>query len=40
MKKHREIQRKKMTIREKLERLKEIERRNQQRREEFKKKQK
>jgi len=40
MKKHREIHRKKMTIREKLELLKEIERRNQQRRKEFKKKQK
>lgn len=40
MKKRREIQRKKMTIREKLELLKEIERRNEQRRKDFKKKQK
>ena len=36
MNKRREIKRKKMTMREKLELLKEIERRNEQRRKEFK----
>ena len=37
MNKRREIRKKKMTMREKLELLKEIERRNEQRRKEFKK---